>query len=149
MDPEIGCLIDMTITCFFVPYRLASAKLSVSFSEIEDVDSVLELEARKREGGGGGGEREREYKIDANMILKQPHEIEISIGFIGRLVRSRLSPCTQTRSLSRAGQKSNGIHCVTRHLPQIKLIANKTLALKSHREARLDSSGIPARTSCY
>lgn len=123
----------------FMLHRLASAKLSVSFSKIEDLDSVLELEAR--EGASTGSTLIRFLSNRARSRYR-------SVLSADSFARSRLSPCTQTRSLSWQAE-TNGIHCVTRHLPQIKLIANKTFALKSHREARLDSSGIPARTSCY
>lgn len=122
----------------------------MTFGEIEDLDFILILEA---EWEGGGGRGKGEHKIDANTTLKQPHGIEISIVFIGTgSVRSlaALAPHTLVRPLAWQAE-TDGIHCVTRHLPQIKLMANKTLALKSHRETRLDSSGIPARapTSCY
>lgn len=39
-------MFNMTVRRFFMP-RLASAKLSVSFSKMEDLDSVLKLEARE------------------------------------------------------------------------------------------------------
>lgn len=77
--------------------------------KIENPDSASELEAEGGEGREGGLQR------STLIRLLSKRGIEISIDFIGRLVPN-----------SPRAAETDGIHCVTRHLPQIKLMANKT-----------------------